>query len=90
MFGHTIWYLVPSECSSNIFQMFSQKKLQKPSKCSLHVFLPVRQVLRRYSDATMARDLVRELESYGDPSNLVLSGALCAASLNRQRLIRLN
>ncbi|TFK29216.1 ACBP-domain-containing protein [Coprinopsis marcescibilis] len=31
-------------------------------------------VLRRYSDRTIARDLVQELESYGgDPSNLVLS-----------------
>lgn len=33
------------------------------------------QVLRRYSDRTIARDLVIELDSYGtDPSNLVLSG----------------
>lgn len=33
------------------------------------------QVLRRYSDKTVAMDLVRELESYtGDPSNLVMSG----------------
>ncbi|KAI0307357.1 acyl CoA binding protein-domain-containing protein [Multifurca ochricompacta] len=32
-------------------------------------------VLRRYSDKTVARDLVRELESYGgDPANLVHSG----------------
>lgn len=34
------------------------------------------QVLRKYSDKTMARSLVEELESYGgDPNNLVLSGA---------------
>ncbi|KAI0939651.1 hypothetical protein AcW1_004609 [Taiwanofungus camphoratus] len=34
-------------------------------------------VLRRYSDKTVAMDLVRELESYtGDPSNLVMSGSL--------------
>ncbi|TDL29164.1 hypothetical protein BD410DRAFT_779490 [Rickenella mellea] len=33
-------------------------------------------VLRRYSDKTVARDFVRELESYGgDPSNMVLSGS---------------
>ena len=33
------------------------------------------QVLRKYSDKTVARDLVRELESYaGDPANLVMSG----------------
>ncbi|KAI0771982.1 ACBP-domain-containing protein [Trametes elegans] len=33
-------------------------------------------VLRKYPDKTVARDLVRELESYnGDPSNLVMSGA---------------
>ena len=33
------------------------------------------QVLRKYSDKTAARDLVRELESYGgDPANLVHSG----------------
>ncbi|KAJ3007958.1 hypothetical protein NUW54_g3342 [Trametes sanguinea] len=32
-------------------------------------------VLRKYPDKTVARDLVRELESYsGDPSNLVMSG----------------
>ncbi|KAI9507717.1 ACBP-domain-containing protein [Russula earlei] len=32
-------------------------------------------VLRKYSDKTVARDLVRELESYGgDPANLVHSG----------------
>ncbi|TBU49070.1 ACBP-domain-containing protein [Dichomitus squalens] len=32
-------------------------------------------VLRKYSDKTVARDLVRELESYaGDPANLVMSG----------------
>ncbi|KAI0751487.1 acyl CoA binding protein-domain-containing protein [Daedaleopsis nitida] len=32
-------------------------------------------VLRKYSDKTVARDFVRELESYaGDPSNLVMSG----------------
>ncbi len=35
----------------------------------------VPQVLRKYSDKTVARDLVRELESYaGDPANLVMSG----------------
>ncbi|KZT72707.1 ACBP-domain-containing protein [Daedalea quercina L-15889] len=34
-------------------------------------------VLRRYSDKTVAMDLVRELESYtGDPSNMVMSGSL--------------
>ncbi|PCH41324.1 ACBP-domain-containing protein [Wolfiporia cocos MD-104 SS10] len=34
-------------------------------------------VLRRYSDKTVAMDLVRELESYsGDPSNLVMSGSM--------------
>ncbi|KAH9938506.1 uncharacterized protein B0H18DRAFT_17581 [Fomitopsis serialis] len=34
-------------------------------------------VLRRYSDKTVAMDLVRELESYtGDPSNIVMSGSL--------------
>ncbi|KAL0949861.1 hypothetical protein HGRIS_009894 [Hohenbuehelia grisea] len=34
-------------------------------------------VLRKYSDKTVARDLVRELESYGgDPSNLVLSSTM--------------
>lgn len=34
-------------------------------------------VLRRYSDKTVARDLVEELESYGgDPANLVHSGSL--------------
>ena len=32
------------------------------------------QVLRKYSDKTVARDLVQELESYGDPSNVVMSG----------------
>ncbi len=33
------------------------------------------QVLRKYSDKTVARDLVGELESYGgDPANLVHSG----------------
>lgn len=38
------------------------------------VFMPS-QVLRKYSDKTVARDFVRELESYaGDPSNLVMSG----------------
>lgn len=32
------------------------------------------QVLRKYSDKTIAKNLVEELESYGgDPSNLVLS-----------------
>ncbi|KAI1789031.1 ACBP-domain-containing protein [Ganoderma leucocontextum] len=32
-------------------------------------------VLRKYSDKTVARDLVQELESYaGDPANLVMSG----------------
>ncbi|KAI0363555.1 ACBP-domain-containing protein [Pilatotrama ljubarskyi] len=32
-------------------------------------------VLRKYPDKTVARDLMRELESYsGDPSNLVMSG----------------
>lgn len=37
--------------------------------------LMVVQVLRKYSDKTVARDLVRELESYaGDPANLVMSG----------------
>ena len=35
----------------------------------------VQKVLRRYSDKTVARDLVAELESYGgDPSNIMLSG----------------
>ncbi|EIN10465.1 ACBP-domain-containing protein [Punctularia strigosozonata HHB-11173 SS5] len=34
-------------------------------------------VLRRYSDKTVAKDIVRELEAFGgDPSNLVLSGSL--------------
>ncbi|KAI0796514.1 acyl CoA binding protein-domain-containing protein [Abortiporus biennis] len=34
-------------------------------------------VLRKYSDKTVARDLVRELDSYNvDPSNLVMSGSL--------------
>ncbi|EPQ59607.1 ACBP-domain-containing protein, partial [Gloeophyllum trabeum ATCC 11539] len=34
-------------------------------------------VLRRYSDKTIARDYVRELESYGgDPSNLVMSRSM--------------
>lgn len=34
-------------------------------------------VLRRYSDKTVAMDLVRELESYtGDPSNMVMSGSI--------------
>ncbi|KAA1466080.1 ACBP-domain-containing protein [Dentipellis sp. KUC8613] len=34
-------------------------------------------VLRKYSDKTMARDLVRELESFeGDPSNIMMSGSL--------------
>ncbi|KAF6762793.1 hypothetical protein DFP72DRAFT_802359 [Ephemerocybe angulata] len=33
-------------------------------------------VLRKYSDRTVAKDLVKELESYGgDPSNLVMSGS---------------
>ena len=31
------------------------------------------QVLRKYSDRTVARDLVQELESYSDPSNVVTS-----------------
>lgn len=31
------------------------------------------QVLRKYSDRTVARDLVQELESYGNPSNVVTS-----------------
>ncbi|PVF93197.1 ACBP-domain-containing protein [Serendipita vermifera] len=33
-------------------------------------------VLRKYSDKTIARDLVTELESYGDPSAVVMSGTL--------------
>ncbi|KAI0068954.1 ACBP-domain-containing protein [Artomyces pyxidatus] len=34
-------------------------------------------VLRKYSDKTVARDLVRELESYeGDPSNIIMSRTL--------------
>ncbi|KAI0317740.1 acyl CoA binding protein-domain-containing protein [Amylostereum chailletii] len=34
-------------------------------------------VLRRYSDKTVARDLVRELEAYeGDPANIMMSGSL--------------
>lgn len=38
-------------------------------------WMPMQQVLRKYPDKTVARDLVRELESYnGDPSNLVMSG----------------
>ena len=38
------------------------------------------QVLRKYSDKTVARDLVRELESYaGDPTNLVMSGMCMSA-----------
>lgn len=37
-------------------------------------------VLRKYSDKTIARDLVQELEAYGgDPSNLVMSGSLSRA-----------
>jgi hypothetical protein len=32
------------------------------------------QVLRKYSDKTVARDLIQELESFGgDPANLVMS-----------------
>lgn len=37
-------------------------------------------VLRKYSDRTVARDLVQELESYGDPSNVVMSGSLTRGS----------
>ncbi|THH12917.1 hypothetical protein EW146_g7255, partial [Bondarzewia mesenterica] len=38
-------------------------------------------VLRKYSDKTVARDLVLELESYqGDPSNIMLSGSLSRGS----------
>lgn len=36
--------------------------------------LIVAQVLRKYSDKTVARDLVQELESFaGDPSNIMMS-----------------
>jgi hypothetical protein len=35
----------------------------------------VRQVLRKYSDRTVAMGLVQELEAYGDPSSVVMSGA---------------
>ena len=31
------------------------------------------QVLRKYSDRTVAMDLVQELESYGDPSDVIMS-----------------
>lgn len=42
-----------------------------------HAAHPYAKVLRRYSDKTVARDLVAELESYsGDPSNIMLSGML--------------
>ncbi|ETW84259.1 hypothetical protein HETIRDRAFT_472785 [Heterobasidion irregulare TC 32-1] len=38
-------------------------------------------VLRKYSDKTVARDLVRELESYeGDPSNIMMSRSLSRGS----------
>lgn len=40
-----------------------------------------RKVLRRYSDKTVAQDLVQELESYGgDPSNIMLSGTCLQAT----------
>jgi len=39
------------------------------------------QVLRKYSDKTMARDLVRELEAFeGDPSNIMISRAYSTCS----------
>lgn len=43
------------------------------------------QVLRKYSDKTVARDLVKEIESYGgDPANLVTSrthiSCLCSSN----------
>ncbi|KAG8903830.1 hypothetical protein FRB99_002681 [Tulasnella sp. 403] len=41
----------------------------------------LQKVLRRYSDRTVARDLVRELDSYGtDPSHLVMSESLMHTS----------
>lgn len=41
----------------------------------LHECLNLYQVLRRYSDKTVARDHVREIEAFGgDPANLVHSG----------------
>lgn len=36
--------------------------------------LPFFQVLRKYSDRTVARDLVQDLESYGDPSTVFRHG----------------
>ncbi|KAH8999312.1 ACBP-domain-containing protein [Lactarius akahatsu] len=46
-------------------------------------------VLRKYSDKTVARDLVRELESYGgDPANLVHSGMPSPVSTLSNRLIQ--
>ena len=52
-------------------------------------YILYQQVLRKYPDKTVARDLVRELESYnGDPSNLVMSGEhLDACCLAPQVLI---
>ncbi|KAG8855878.1 hypothetical protein FRB96_006700 [Tulasnella sp. 330] len=41
----------------------------------------LQRVLRRYSDRTVARDLVRELDSYNvDPSNLVVSQSISRSS----------
>ncbi|CCA69962.1 hypothetical protein PIIN_03902 [Serendipita indica DSM 11827] len=41
-------------------------------------------VLRKYSDRTIARNLVQELESYGDPSSIVLSGTLSNAQTDSE------
>ena len=46
-----------------------------PPADDLHECLNLYKVLRRYPDKTVARDHVRELESFGgDPANLVHSG----------------
>lgn len=52
---------------------------------AMYVCSNLYQVLRRYSDKTVARDLVGELESYGgDPVNLVHSGMIicCFVAFN--------
>jgi hypothetical protein len=49
------------------------------------------QVLRKYSDKTMARDLVGELESYGgDPVNLVHSGTIICCFVVCHHVIKLS
>jgi len=43
-------------------------------------------ILRKYSEKTVARDLVRELESYGgDPANLVHGGTVLDHSFGQDR-----